>query len=206
MYAERFPHGTGDFPVLQTSGAGCAAPRSGRRSVARCAGGCAFRCGGDRVCTGVFAGCGQAGDVGFRPDVAAREWAIIWACAAQFRVQGQGAEGGGQPSARCALGDGGGGLLCRAVGGCGRNSRCARGAEFYSDQAVGVARRGLRRPDLVDPFGGSRRAFGGARTLAVEFTTCSPTSLRPRRPRCTTMGGRAVSRPWPRARCLECSL
>ncbi len=200
MRNARFSPRTGDFPVLQTFGAGCTASRRGRCGAARYRVGQTFRRGGDGFCAVMPAGkCGTY-SLGFRSHGAAREWAALWASFAAIRVQRACASSRGQPSAGRTVGHGRGRCLRRSVGGRGRDTWRAGSAELYRDQAVGAQVRGSECAGLVDQDGRGRIAVGGTRTLAAVITPLRCASLEPCGPRRACVGGGAVPCAWSRPR------
>lgn len=175
-----------------------AASRCGAGGPQGCAVGETFRCGGDCICACVFATQQGPRALGAGPCVTAREWAGVWSCA-----QGCAAVAGrSEPCARCAVGDGGGGILWR-VGRCGGRSawRAAR-AGLHSDQAIGDAGRGDGVACLAHPVGCCRGVECGAGAVADWITAVGGASIQCGGPWCARLGGGAVSGAGACARCL----
>lgn len=129
--------------------------------------------------------------------VAPRERAALYPRTARLWHHPSRVAGPRQPSPRCALGDGRGGRLCRAIRRHWRNPRRTSSARFHSDQAVGHAGGSIRRPRLPAAQWRPRCAECGPRTLAHNILTVPDTSTRQQSAWNTPMGSGPLPRTHP---------
>ncbi len=179
-------------PICNTHAAGCvagpAAGYFGKRLRARAA-----QCGrGGEAC---FMGAG--------PFIRAGEWLTLWRRACASRIAGAAAACGGKPSTRCALGDGGGSGLRRAVCRGGGATRRALSAGFHRDKASGLAGGGLRAADLAHQGCRSGWAECGARKVAGAGPTLTSQPAGSAGAGCCPLGCGTVSRAGSGARSLD---
>ena len=157
----------------------------------------AHRSGGDGVPALVDQRDRRPCPLGARSHVAPRERAALYARPACVWHHTSGFAGPRQQSARCALGDGGGGGLCGAVSRYWRNSRRTGCIGFHRDQAFGHAGRGIGRTRLFVAQRRSRCAECCARAVARYIAAITDTLTRQQSPRNAAMGSGPVSRPHP---------
>lgn len=135
--------------------------------------------------------------LGTGPHVAPRERAALYPCAARLWRRPSCVAGHCQPCPRCALGDGGRGRLRRTVCRHWRNSWRTSSTRFHRDQAVGNARRGLRRACHPAAQRRPRCVECSPRKVAHNVPAIPHTSTRQPRTWHPTMGFGPVSHPQP---------
>lgn len=141
-----------------------------------------------------------------RPRFAPRKRVSLYAQPDSLWDQPSNFAGPCQPSARCALGDGRGRSLCRAVCGRGRNLWCACGFGFYGHQTLGYAGRGVWRAAVSSTQRRSRRLKCGAGTLAGLVVAVQATPARQQIPWRAKMGRGFIPRPWTHAGQMGCTI
>lgn len=153
----------------------------------------------DRVPALVAKRNGRSNPLGAGPHVAPRERADLYTGLTCVWRQACSASGPRQPSTRCALGDGGRGVLRGAVSSHRRNPRRASITGFHRDQAFGHARRGFWRTRFFTAQRRSGCTECCARTLACDVPAITDECTRQQSPRLPTMGSGFISRPRPNA-------
>ncbi len=190
MYDERFHWWSGSAPECEACArCRCAASRGSARSAQGRPVIAAFRRGRDSVCAGLFAAFQGACALGAGPCVAVGERAGVRACAQGFAPVAR----GGEPRARCALGDGGRRGLCWSGRCRGRGAWRAACAGFHGNQEIGDAGGGDGAARVVDPLGGCGGIECGAGAVARWLATLCAASLQRGGLWRACLGGGAVS-------------